>query len=476
MSHNAMENNVTNVIPPQNESQIQISPRPKQSWYSWLILFLACSFMLGQYFCYEIPGVLSSQLREHLNANPETWQYQVSVLFMVTSLPNVIFPIFGGILLDKYGSSVALILFSILMCIGQAVFSIGVTTRAFWLMCVGRCFLGIGCGSLEIVQGKVTTDWFRGSLLAFALALNLTVGRWGSAADALLSPWICKLTDVITVSWIGFLVCLFSGLCALMLIRLDTPLARQKAGVPLEACSGGEEEVSVKDILKLRLSFWLICLLIIALYGSVQPFLYVSSDFLQYKWYPGDSQRAGAIMSIPNIISSIGSPLCGLLVDRIGYHGPIMTLSAAMIVGVHTLLGLTDITPVLGYTVLGIAYSLFASAVWPCIPCIVNEKQLGTASGIAGIFFNLSISGGPLIVGQIQVITHSYTAMEMFFLTLALVGFIGGLTLNLLSYSQSNKSEDEDILDNNSTLNEVASARACSIEMLWIKAIRSRQP
>ncbi|ORX97415.1 MFS general substrate transporter [Basidiobolus meristosporus CBS 931.73] len=442
----------TSEASPQHALKSHLPQNPAHSWYSWAVLSLACAFMLGQYFCfffsYEIPGVLSSQLRTHLEVASEDWQYKVSLLFMVTSLPNVIFPFFGGILLDKWGAPFALVLFSILMCAGQAIFSIGVTFRLFWLMCVGRCLFGIGCGSLEIVQGKVTTDWFRGSLLAFALALNLTVGRWGSAADALLSPWICKLTNVTTVSWIGFLVCLFSAMCAFFLIRLDTPQARMKAGVQPEAVGDDGDEVSIKEILKLRLSFWLICLLVISLYGSVQPFLYISSDFLQNKWMSGDSQKAGEVMSIPNLISSIGSPLCGLLVDRIGYHGPIMTISSALIVISHALLGLTMITPILGYSVLGVAYSLFASAVWPCIPCVVKEKQLGTALGIAGIFFNLSISGVPLIVSRIHLATGSYTAMEMFFMFLALIGFVGGLGLNLVSYLRSNgKSVEEDILD-----------------------------
>ncbi|KAK9766954.1 hypothetical protein K7432_003584 [Basidiobolus ranarum] len=430
---------------------LSLPKSPNHSWHSWSILFLACAFMLGQYFCYDIPGVLSLQLRNHLNADPENWQYQVSVLFMVTSLPNVIFPFFGGILLDKYGSSFALVLFCILMCTGQAIFSIGVSTRMFWLMCIGRCLLGIGCGSMEVVQGKVTTNWFRGSLLAFALSLNLTIGKWGSAADALLSPWICALTNVATVNWIGFLVCLFSALCAFFLIRLDTPQARMKAGVPLEA---GSEDISLKDILKLQSSFWLLCLLIIALYGSVQPFLYISSAFLQQKWYPGDSQKAGAIMSIPNILSSVGSPLGGLLVDRIGYHGPIMTLGAALVVVVHAILGLTMITPILGYTILGVATSLFASAIWPCVPFIVKEEQLGTAFGIVGISFNLAISVIPLIIGKIQVATHSSTAVEMFFLLLALSGFIGGLTFSTGSYLKSNKSSTEENLDHTSILNE----------------------
>ena len=80
----------------------------------WCMLFMACCFLLGSYFCYDNPGPIETQLEEdyHLDST------QYSYLYTVYSMPNMVLPIFGGLFLDKIGIRAGLILFTCVLTLG----------------------------------------------------------------------------------------------------------------------------------------------------------------------------------------------------------------------------------------------------------------------------------------------------------------------------------------------------------------------
>ena len=85
------------------------------------MLFMACCFMLGSYFCYDNPGPLETQLERDLHIDSTKY----SMLYTVYSVPNMILPLFGGIFLDRIGIRSGLILFTIVLTLGQLVFMMG---------------------------------------------------------------------------------------------------------------------------------------------------------------------------------------------------------------------------------------------------------------------------------------------------------------------------------------------------------------
>ncbi|KAG9068353.1 hypothetical protein KI688_010621 [Linnemannia hyalina] len=167
------------------------------------------------------------------------------------------------------------------------------------------------------------------------------------------------------------------------------------------------------------------------------PFNHISSDFLQKKWYMKNPTKAGTVMSIPDIVSSVGSPLCGYLVDRFGHRARYIPLSAVLLIWTHAQLGFTSITPIIGMLILGLAYSLFASVLWPCIPFLVKDHQLGTAYGLVTIALNISLTIFPMIVAWILDITDgSYLYVEALFIILAFIGLLLSILLNVLDHHQ----------------------------------------
>ena len=92
-------------------------------------------------------------------------------------------------------------------------------------------------------------------------------------------------------------------------------------------------------------------------------------------------------VSYTHLLLPIGAiiltPLFGSLYDRIGKGATLMIIGSVMLIFVHTMFAL----PILNIwwfatiimIILGFAFSLVPSAMWPSVPKIIPEKQLGTA-------------------------------------------------------------------------------------------------
>jgi MFS family permease len=122
----------------------------KTAW-RWLILFMACNFLIGSYYCYDIPGVLKNQIEQDFSIKPT----QYSLLYTVYSIPNMILPLIGGIILDKIGIRVGLFAFTVVLTLGQFIFYLGGNSMQYSLMLVGRVVFGLGGESMSVAQSSI---------------------------------------------------------------------------------------------------------------------------------------------------------------------------------------------------------------------------------------------------------------------------------------------------------------------------------
>jgi hypothetical protein len=76
----------------ENGEEAQVFPPMKSdSMMRWAVLCLSCLAMIGNYYCYDNPAALKTQLQEYAHLNEE----QYNLLYTVYSLPNIILPFFG---------------------------------------------------------------------------------------------------------------------------------------------------------------------------------------------------------------------------------------------------------------------------------------------------------------------------------------------------------------------------------------------
>ncbi|ORZ32213.1 hypothetical protein BCR44DRAFT_1515571 [Catenaria anguillulae PL171] len=154
-----------------------------------------------------------------------------------------------------------------------------------------------------------------------------------------------------------------------------------------------------KSILQLGASFWIVCLLAILLYGSVMPFINITQTCLshhpviQSKWYPGDLQTAGALMSLPDLLCAILTPLFGLIADKLGGQPTrLLPLSGVLLAIAHSLLFFTSLPPAPSLVLLGIGTATFLATLWPTVSMLVPDALLGTAIGAVQVAVNAALA------------------------------------------------------------------------------------
>jgi MFS family permease len=147
---------------------------------------------------------------------------------------------------------------------------------------------------------------------------------------------------------------------------------------------------------------------------------------------PGDSQQVGLVMSIPELTAIFGTPLCGLFFDKYGHRSILLAIAGSLIVLAHSVLAFTTITPYVGMSLIGTAYSIFGSAIWTFIPRLVHSNQIATAYGLMTGAMNLSLFVFPLVVAIIlgQSNRGDFHYVQLFFMCLA----SGSVFLSTLLY------------------------------------------
>jgi len=399
-------------------------------------------------------------------------------------------------MLDQMDQRTVILIFSSLVLLGQTIFSIGIQTKSFPIMLLGRILFGIGGETVSVIQSAITTSQFKGKEIAFALGLNLCVSRLGSVFNSVLTPRIERASSVPVAVWCGTFTCFVSLLSAVWLTRLIIPtpasskeddddnildkrmqhdrhpLINRSASFSRTSSSSldiitfsestpliSKEATIILQIRRLPHLFWLLCLICVLLYSTVVPFNNIASDVLVSKWYPNDTQTAGMVMSIPDFLSALLVPFCGVLVDKYGNPLRLLLISALLIATAHYTLGFTMTTPIIPLLLLGISYSLYGVALWPSIANVVHLQEekdgfeyrlVGTAYGISTSALNSSLTLFPIICAAIRVQTGDYEGVFAFF---SFLGCVGAAICMITAWSdrdgvlkdmENNKGEEED--------------------------------
>ena len=158
--------------------------------------------------------------------------------------------------------------------------------------------------------------------------------------------------------------------------------------------------------------FWLIAILCVLFYSGVFPFLKFATKLMIYK-YGVEPELAGLIPAMLPFGTILLTPIFGSLYDRMGKGATLMIIGSAMLTLVHVLFALPILNvwwfAILVMVVLGIAFSLVPSAMWPSVPKIIPMKQLGSAYAIIFYIQNIGLSMVPVMIGKV---IQNYATIE----------------------------------------------------------------
>lgn len=71
-------------------------------------------------------------------------EFEFNLLYALYAFPNVVIPLFGGMLIDRIGARVVLIITAMFCVIGHIIFGFGGYQNSFSVMLIGRVVFGVG--------------------------------------------------------------------------------------------------------------------------------------------------------------------------------------------------------------------------------------------------------------------------------------------------------------------------------------------
>jgi len=379
-------------------------------WTTLLLVSLAC--FTGYLF-----SEIISPLKTIIEKSSLGWSStEFGIVVSAYGWFNVFFAmlIIVGILLDKFGIRLSAIASAITMIVGAGIkyyafvgdFSsdtiiLGINTRVF-LAAFGYALFGVGIEYAGIVATKAIVKWFKGKELALAFGVSTSIARLGSAIPLFFGAKIAKIFSVPTTFLFGLLLLIIALVSFIAYNIMDKKLDSQ---VALE--SDSEEDIfkfSDLKVILLNRGFWYIAVLCVLFYSAVFPFYKYGPDLMVNKFNISETW-AGVIPSLVPFGTIFLTPLFGSIYDKKGKGASIMILGSFVLVIVHVIYFLPFITSMwiaaFNAILLGIGFSLVPAAMWPSVPKIIPEKQLGTAFAIIFWIQNWGLMGIPFAVGVV---------------------------------------------------------------------------
>ena len=354
-----------------------------KTWARWSALFVVAFTMMAAYYVNDIMAPLKSMLEGELHWTSGEFGFFTGAYSFLNVF--LLMLIWGGLILDKFGIRFTGMLSAILMvggtiCEYAAITRFGGTEEMLFgykldvfMASAGYSVFGVGAEVAGITVTKIIAKWFHGKEMALAMGVQVALARVGSCGD--------------------------------------------------------DEKFSFKDVVAVvsNPGFWLIALLCVLFYSCVFPFQKFATELMVTK-YNVSEDIAGTFAGLPALGALFLTPVFGGMIDRRGKAASIMMLGAFMLICVHAIYAIPFIhaswVAIILMIILGIAFSLVPSAMWPSVAKIFPVKQLGTAYALIFFIQNIGLWGIPALIGSVLE-NYCITGQEV----------VNGKTTNLYDYT-----------------------------------------
>lgn len=392
----------------------------ENKWICWVALACLVVPMFASYFFDDMFSSLSELFK-----NPEQLQLGWDMAdYGFYSSGYSFLCIWGGLivcgaLLDRFGVRLVGSIF-----VGMMVFGAGLVTFAIsagfapetslTVAYVGCMLFGLGSEIAGVSVTRSIAKWFKGRNMALAMGLQLAIARFGTATAILIAPMIVTqkaageiymLSDTNRPAMIGLAVLGIGAILWAVFVGLDARFDRQ-TGETDKVETAEEDKFRISDIWKVLSNprFLMIAVLCVTFYCTVIRFKKFGVSIL-LPLFGVDLDIATVLLAMIPFFTILFTPLFGVLVDKVGKATLWMIVGSALVLTSHLIITFAPQgVPFYAYiaiALLGIGYSLVPSAMWPSVPKIIPEKNLGTAYSLIYWVQNLGMWAVPIYVGRI---------------------------------------------------------------------------
>ena len=502
----------TTVEGEEEDTIIQDKYKRSSSRLRWIILFLSVLILLGPYYAYDNPAATQVALRSYFNVpqtiNENSTQIQnttytnfnvnYELLYSTYSLPNTVWPIMAGALVDKLGARASNIASTSISLVGHGIVATGIASQSWITAWIGRSIFGIGTELMCVSARMLVADWFLGGKgeVALAMGVLLATGRLSSVMNDAISG-LFDGDHVAIAYFIGVAVCGSSVVSSIIAFLLDkwytTGIDKEieknsdiEYGKTKSISSTSEETTTTNNIVNCtsiwiqvrqwRRSFWLLCVLCVCGYCMVVSFNNVASAFLDARYKQAGenatTETIDAAMAILFLSAAIAATFAGSFVDYSGCRAGHMLVAACIVASCHLVLAFTSNgspLPEIMFAIMGIMFALFAASLWPAVAFVVPKTGLGLAYGIMGASQNIGLVITPLVTSVLQPpgCSGSYTCVCLLFAGIAGMAIILSITLLFDEQKQRHKQHNHELTLVDKLRNLLGLSSAKSSNAIW---------
>ncbi|KAL4435552.1 hypothetical protein ABPG74_020328 [Tetrahymena malaccensis] len=348
-----------------------------------------------------------------------------------------------GVIVDKYGPGLCFLIQGILITVGQLFICLSVQTKLFFIMYFARILVVIGSSSIAVSKGVYCRDYFMSTHLALTNSITSLSFTISQIINLNLVWIIFNSHGLIFVEIFALLLNLSGFLLAFYIYNIDMKnnkllflynfksklkkeiqlktqnnadvdfvndqhhLKTQDLGIQQRHVQIDQAQLQelpdkqykppirlsfvsqyLKDIINLKLSYWLGSITIALSYLSLNTYIVLGPAICQQYLKITPQQSSFYVSFLPNI--TLIMPIIGKLVDRYKiWFNVYYFISALSALGT---VFLVYQKPTLAFCLIGLAYGSRTSAEFPLICFLVKSKVAGRAYSIARSISMLSIS------------------------------------------------------------------------------------
>lgn len=362
-------------------------------------------------------------------------------------LPNIITPLLVGTAAELLGGpTICLVGAVAVAAIGHTIFALACQLHSANLLFLGRIMAGCVYEVIDFLPIVCTGALFKDEWGMIVGGTNAFL-RAGSVATFVIGPFVYEHVGLVPAMWLSAVLAMFSVLVAFgayWLIKklavlygtrcnsdIETSEKRDFLSSPAEVYAkrgrrfsgdgispnprenSNENSLSIAPFLKLSTNYYLFVFAGMFLYGSMVPFWFTGSKYLQ-EYYGLSVQNAGALILIPEgSIILLSFPL-GYMLDNF-IRSPQVRLawlgfSTFLLPVGYVLLMLgwqsSHPSPVASMLTLGFGYGISNCMYWTSLMQIVPEDLIGPASGLIASSLNVM----PAIVPILTVVPVTFAS------------------------------------------------------------------
>ena len=389
-------------------------------WACWLALACLVVPMFASYFFDDMFSSLSELFK-----NPEQLQLGWDMAdYGFYSSGYSFLCIWGGLiicgaLLDRFGVRLVGSIFVGMMVLGAALVTFAISAgfdpkTSLTVAYVGCMLFGLGSEIAGVSVTRSIAKWFKGKNMALAMGLQLAIARFGTATAILIAPMIVttkaageiySLSDTNRPALIGLAVLAVGAILWAVFVAMDAKFDKE-TGDSDKVETAEEDKFRFSDIWKVLSNprFLMIAVLCVTFYCCVIRFKKFGVSIL-LPLFGVNLDIATVLLAMIPFFTILFTPLFGALVDKVGKATLWLIVGSALVLTSHLIITFAPQgVPAYAYisiALLGIGYSLVPSAMWPSVPKIIPEKNLGTAYSLIYWVQNLGMWAVPIYVGRI---------------------------------------------------------------------------